>query len=81
MRLSVAVCMNTINESLTFPLFFSYLEQCKRLDGGLVKLKEAAVQLAELNIKLAEQKIVLTEKTAACEALLRDIKKNTEIGG
>ncbi|KAF4798840.1 Dynein-1-alpha heavy chain, flagellar inner arm I1 complex [Turdus rufiventris] len=55
------------------------LEQCKRLDGGLVKLKEAAVQLAELNIKLAEQKIVLTEKTAACEALLRDIKKNTEI--
>uniref|UniRef100_U3K3Y5 Dynein-1, subspecies f n=1 Tax=Ficedula albicollis TaxID=59894 RepID=U3K3Y5_FICAL len=55
------------------------LAQCKRLDGGLVKLKEAAVQLAELNIKLAEQKIVLTEKTAACEALLRDIKKNTEI--
>ncbi|NWU42756.1 DYH10 protein, partial [Hylia prasina] len=55
------------------------LVQCKRLDGGLVKLKEAAVQLAELNIKLAEQKIVLTEKTAACEALLRDIKINTEI--
>ncbi|XP_039416979.1 dynein heavy chain 10, axonemal isoform X2 [Corvus cornix cornix] len=55
------------------------LAQCKRLDGGLVKLKEAAVQLAELNIKLAEQKIVLTEKTAAIEALLRDIKINTEI--
>ncbi|XP_058707745.1 dynein axonemal heavy chain 10 [Poecile atricapillus] len=55
------------------------LAQCKRLDGGLVKLKEAAVQLAELNVKLAEQKIVLTEKTAACEALLRDIKINTEI--
>ncbi|KAF2987534.1 hypothetical protein EK904_013207 [Melospiza melodia maxima] len=55
------------------------LEQCKRLDGGLVKLKEAAVQLAELNVKLAEQKVILTEKTAACEALLRDIKLNTEI--
>ncbi|RMC05733.1 hypothetical protein DUI87_17276 [Hirundo rustica rustica] len=55
------------------------LAQCKRLDGGLVKLKEAAVELAELNVKLAEQKIVLTEKTAACEALLRDIKMNTEI--
>ncbi|XP_041266334.1 dynein heavy chain 10, axonemal [Onychostruthus taczanowskii] len=55
------------------------LAQCKRLDGGLVKLKEAAVQLAELNVKLAEQKIILTEKTAACEALLRDIKLNTEI--
>ncbi|NXF04124.1 DYH10 protein, partial [Smithornis capensis] len=55
------------------------LEQCKRLDGGLVKLKEAAVQLAELNQKLAEQKIVLTEKTAACEALLQEISTNTEI--
>lgn len=46
-----------------------------------MKLKEAAVQLAELNVKLAEQKVILTEKTAACEALLRDIKLNTEIGG
>lgn len=74
--------MHEHNQWITdFSPFFSYLEQCKRLDGGLVKLKEAAVQLAELNIKLAEQKIVLTEKTAACEALLRDIKKNTEIGG
>lgn len=80
MRLSVVMCLNTINESLTFLPFF-HLAQCKRLDGGLVKLKEAAVQLAELNIKLAEQKIVLTEKTAAIEALLRDIKINTEIGG
>ncbi|XP_027593384.2 dynein heavy chain 10, axonemal isoform X1 [Pipra filicauda] len=57
------------------------LAQCKRLDGGLVKLKEAAVQLAELNQKLAEQKIVLTEKTAACEALLREIATNTEAAG
>ncbi|KAJ7419933.1 Dynein heavy chain 10, axonemal [Willisornis vidua] len=55
------------------------LAQCKRLDGGLVKLKEAAVQLAELNEKLAEQKIVLTEKTAACEALLQEISANTEV--
>ncbi|NXE97067.1 DYH10 protein, partial [Menura novaehollandiae] len=55
------------------------LVQCKRLDGGLIKLKEAAVQLAELNQKLAEQKIVLTEKTAAIEALLQEIATNTEI--
>ncbi|NXA03996.1 DYH10 protein, partial [Sapayoa aenigma] len=55
------------------------LAQCKRLDGGLVKLKEAAVQLVELNQKLAEQKIVLTEKTAACEALLQEISTNTEV--
>ncbi|NXC37428.1 DYH10 protein, partial [Campylorhamphus procurvoides] len=55
------------------------LAQCKRLDGGLVKLKEAAIQLAELNQKLAEQKIVLTEKTAACEALLQEISANTEV--
>ncbi|XP_009082982.1 PREDICTED: dynein heavy chain 10, axonemal, partial [Acanthisitta chloris] len=54
------------------------LAQCKRLDGGLVKLKEAAVQLAELNQKLAEQNIVLTEKSAACEALLQEISANTE---
>ncbi|XP_040439457.1 dynein heavy chain 10, axonemal [Falco naumanni] len=55
------------------------LAQCKRLDGGLVKLKEASVQLAELNKKLAEQKIVLAEKSAACEALLQEISANTEV--
>ncbi|CAM9556184.1 unnamed protein product [Bubo scandiacus] len=54
------------------------LAQCKRLDGGLVKLKEASIQLVELNKKLAEQKIVLAEKSAACEALLQEISANTE---
>ncbi|XP_014373608.2 dynein heavy chain 10, axonemal, partial [Alligator sinensis] len=55
------------------------LAQCKRLEGGLDKLKEAAVQLDELNQKLAEQKIVLAEKSAACEALLQEIATNTAI--
>ncbi|XP_073442216.1 dynein axonemal heavy chain 10 [Dendrobates tinctorius] len=55
------------------------LAQCKRLEGGLDKLKEAAVQLAELNVKLAEQKVVLAEKSAACEALLDEISVNTAV--
>ncbi|KFO71450.1 Dynein heavy chain 10, axonemal, partial [Cuculus canorus] len=55
------------------------LAQCKRLDGGLVKLKEASIQLVELNNKLAEQKIVLAEKSAACEALLKEIATNTDV--
>uniref|UniRef100_A0A8B9BUE2 Dynein axonemal heavy chain 10 n=1 Tax=Anser brachyrhynchus TaxID=132585 RepID=A0A8B9BUE2_9AVES len=53
--------------------------QCKRLDGGLDKLKEASIQLVELNKKLAEQRIVLAEKSAACEALLKEISANTEV--
>ncbi|KAM9193992.1 dynein axonemal heavy chain 10 [Dugong dugon] len=56
------------------------IAQCKRLEGGLDKLKEATVQLDELNQKLAEQKIVLAEKSAACEALLEEIATNTAIG-
>ncbi|NWX90356.1 DYH10 protein, partial [Nothoprocta pentlandii] len=56
------------------------LAQCKRLDGGLDKLKEASIQLVELNKKLAEQKIVLAEKSAACEALLQEISTNTAVG-
>ncbi|XP_009955032.1 PREDICTED: dynein heavy chain 10, axonemal, partial [Leptosomus discolor] len=55
------------------------LAQCKRLDRGLVKLKEGSIQLVELNKKLAEQKIVVAEKSAACEALLDEISANTEV--
>uniref|UniRef100_A0A2K6C8M7 Dynein axonemal heavy chain 10 n=1 Tax=Macaca nemestrina TaxID=9545 RepID=A0A2K6C8M7_MACNE len=55
------------------------IAQCKRLDGGLDKLKEATIQLDELNQKLAEQKIVLAEKSAACEALLEEIAVNTAV--
>ncbi|XP_054939143.1 dynein axonemal heavy chain 10-like isoform X1 [Physeter macrocephalus] len=55
------------------------MAQCRRLEGGLDKLKEATVQLDELNQKLAEQKIVLAEKSAACEALLEEIATNTAI--
>ncbi|XP_009868408.1 PREDICTED: dynein heavy chain 10, axonemal, partial [Apaloderma vittatum] len=55
------------------------LAQCKRLDSGLDKLKEASIQLIDLNKKLAEQRIVLAEKSAACETLLKEISANTEI--
>ncbi|XP_067862341.1 dynein axonemal heavy chain 10 [Heptranchias perlo] len=55
------------------------LAQCRRLEGGLDKLKEASIQLAELNMKLAEQKIILAEKTEACEALLAEIAINTAV--
>ncbi|KAK1328247.1 hypothetical protein QTO34_011819 [Cnephaeus nilssonii] len=55
------------------------IAQCKRLEGGLDKLKEASIQLDELNRKLAEQKIVLAEKSTACEALLDEIVTNTAI--
>ncbi|XP_006865538.1 PREDICTED: dynein heavy chain 10, axonemal [Chrysochloris asiatica] len=55
------------------------IAQCKRLEGGLDKLKEATIQLDELNQKLAEQKIVLAEKSAACETLLEEIGTNTTI--
>ncbi|XP_042277329.1 dynein axonemal heavy chain 10 isoform X2 [Thunnus maccoyii] len=55
------------------------LAQCKRLEGGLDKLKEASEQLAELNVKLAEQKVVLAEKSTACEALLDEIATNTTV--
>ncbi|KAF0872101.1 DYH10 protein, partial [Crocuta crocuta] len=55
------------------------IAQCKRLEGGLDKLKEATIQLDELNQKLAEQKVVLAEKSAACEALLQEIATNTAI--
>uniref|UniRef100_A0A8C4TE89 Dynein axonemal heavy chain 10 n=1 Tax=Erpetoichthys calabaricus TaxID=27687 RepID=A0A8C4TE89_ERPCA len=55
------------------------LAQCKRLEGGLDKLKEASVQLEELNLKLAEQKVVLAEQTVACDALLETISVSTAI--
>lgn len=54
--------------------------QCKRLEGGLDKLKEASEQLAELNTKLAEQKVVLADKSSACEILLQEISTNTTVG-
>ncbi|XP_029909103.1 dynein heavy chain 10, axonemal [Myripristis murdjan] len=55
------------------------LAQCKRLEGGLDKLKEASEQLTELNAKLAEQKVVLAEKSSACEELLEEICTNTTV--
>uniref|UniRef100_A0A3Q2PNV9 Dynein axonemal heavy chain 10 n=1 Tax=Fundulus heteroclitus TaxID=8078 RepID=A0A3Q2PNV9_FUNHE len=55
------------------------LGQCKRLEGGLDKLKEASELLAELNVKLADQKVVLAEKAIACESLLKNIATNTSI--
>lgn len=56
------------------------LAQCKHLEGGLDKLKEANEQLAELNVKLADQKVVLAEKSTNCDALLGEIATNTSTG-
>uniref|UniRef100_H3DEJ9 Dynein axonemal heavy chain 10 n=1 Tax=Tetraodon nigroviridis TaxID=99883 RepID=H3DEJ9_TETNG len=55
------------------------LGQCKHLEGGLDKIKEASEQLEVLNVKLAEQKVVLAEKSTACEALLDEIATNTTV--
>ncbi|KAK5620023.1 Dynein heavy chain 10, axonemal [Crenichthys baileyi] len=55
------------------------LGQCKRLEGGLDKLKEASDQVAELNVKLADQKVVLAEKSKTCETLLENIATNTSV--
>ncbi|KAK9522770.1 hypothetical protein VZT92_019216 [Zoarces viviparus] len=53
------------------------LAQCKHLEEGLDKMKEAREQLAEMNNKLAEQKAFLADKSTACEAVLNEIGTNT----
>lgn len=63
-----------------FGSFSLFLGQCKHLEGGVDKIKEASGQLDVLNVKLAEQKVVLAEKSTACEALLEEISTNTTVG-
>lgn len=53
--------------------------QCHRLDGGLSKLLAASEQLKELNEKLEIQKVAVTEKSEACEKLLEEIQRATEL--
>lgn len=60
--------------------FFVVPAQCKHLEVGLDKLKDASEQLLELNVKLAEQKVVLAEKSIACETMLNEIGTNTTVG-
>ena len=67
-----------VGENVLF--FSSIVGQCKHLEGGLDKIKEASEQLEVLNVKLAEQKVVLAEKSTACEALLEEIATNTTVG-
>uniref|UniRef100_A0A7N6BU42 AAA+ ATPase domain-containing protein n=1 Tax=Anabas testudineus TaxID=64144 RepID=A0A7N6BU42_ANATE len=65
------------------------LAQCKRLEGGLDKLKEASEQLAELNVKLAEQKLTQTayhnpfllaeEKKALAEEKAKEIEEQNKV--
>ncbi|XP_049816413.1 dynein axonemal heavy chain 10 [Schistocerca nitens] len=55
------------------------LAQCQRLEVGLDKIREAQEQLGELNAKLAVQEVAVSEKTAACEALLTEIKEATAL--
>ncbi|XP_069475795.1 dynein axonemal heavy chain 10 [Ambystoma mexicanum] len=70
--------INTYSKLLDEKNLFN-LAQCKRLEGGLDKLKEASIQLVELNLKLAEQKVILAEKSTACESLLEEISVNTAV--
>ncbi|CAG5116362.1 unnamed protein product, partial [Candidula unifasciata] len=53
------------------------LSQCERLQGGLSKIEDATKMLAILNEKLAVQRVAVTEKTVACEALLREIAQSS----
>ena len=55
-------------------------DQCTRLSGGLTKLIEAAEQISVMNEKLAVQKVAVTQKSEACEVLLKDISAKTEMG-
>eukprot|EP00731_Ephydatia_muelleri_P035324 Em0114g8a len=55
-------------------------DQCTRLSGGLTKLIEAAEQISVMNEKLAVQKVAVTQKSEACEVLLKDISSKTEMG-
>jgi len=43
-----------------------------------MKIAEASEQLAILNEKLAVQKVAVTEKTAACDTLLKEISSGTK---
>ncbi|XP_015260407.1 PREDICTED: dynein heavy chain 10, axonemal [Cyprinodon variegatus] len=54
----------------------SFLGQCKRLESGLDKMKEASNELAGLNVQLADQKVVLAERSKACATLLENITIN-----
>ncbi|CAH3028713.1 unnamed protein product, partial [Porites evermanni] len=70
--------INTYNKLLEEKDKF-VLEQCHRLDGGLSKLLAASEQLKELNEKLEIQKVAVTEKSEACEKLLVEIQRATEL--
>lgn len=54
-----------------------FIPQCERLQGGLAKIEDATKMLAILNEKLAVQRVAVTEKTIACEALLKEIAKSS----
>ncbi|XP_068610937.1 dynein axonemal heavy chain 10 [Brachionichthys hirsutus] len=57
----------------------SILAQCKHLESGLDKMKEASVQVAEMDVELEKQKKVLAEKSTACDTLLETINKRKTI--
>lgn len=57
-----------------------FIAQCRRLEGGLDKLKDASEQLVQLNVKLEHQNVVVAEKNKACDTLLEDVAANKRIG-
>ena len=56
------------------------LDQCQRLGGGLKKLMEATEQIKVLNEQLKVQKVAVSQKSEACEVLLKDISEKTALG-
>lgn len=51
----------------------------KRLEGGLMKLIEAADAVDQMQIELSEKKIVVDEKTQHVEAMIREIQAKSEV--
>ncbi|KAM7539583.1 hypothetical protein Aperf_G00000039574 [Anoplocephala perfoliata] len=57
----------------------SILALCDRFTKGVEKLDDASIQIKEINEKLVVQRVAITEKTEACETLLKDISNSQNI--
>ena len=56
------------------------LDQCHRLDGGLMKLMEATEPIRFSMKQLEVQKVAVTKKSEACNILLKDISEKQGLG-
>lgn len=78
-QISYQIILLVKGDRVFLQTIFRLLLQCHRLDGGLSKLLAASEQLKELNEKLEIQKVAVTEKSEACEKLLSEIQRATEL--